>query len=66
MSHPAYVPIDRKFALNLKEASAYFGVGEKKLRSLVAEHSELFVQNGVKILVKREMFENFLANCTSI
>lgn len=64
--HQINLPIDRKFALNIKEAAVYFGVGEKKLRSLMAEHSELFIQNGVKVLVKRRKFEDFLTSVTAI
>lgn len=66
MDHLIDIPIEHKFALNIKEASAYFGVGEKKLRSIMTEHNELFIQNGVKVLVKRKKFEDFLASVTTI
>lgn len=62
------VQIKDKFCLSISEASKYFGIGEKKLRQLVAENldSGFVIQNGVKILIKRERFEGFLNDISSI
>lgn len=66
MSRQTEVPIERKFMLNIEEAIAYFGIGEKKLRSILADHNELCIQNGTKYLVKRTLFEEFLTKTTTI
>ena len=57
-----------KFCLTIEEASEYFHIGQKKMRQLASEHmdSGIFVQNGVKVLVKRKRFETFLDDVTSI
>ena len=62
------VQIKDKFCLTIEEASAYFNIGEKKLRKIVSDNldSGFIIQNGVKFLVKRKKFENFLDDLTSI
>lgn len=62
------VDIKDKFCLTIEEACEYFHIGQKKMRQLVSEHvnSGLFVQNGVKVLVKRQRFESFLDSITSL
>ena len=62
------VQIKDKFCLTIEEASAYFNIGEKKLRKIVADNldSGFIIQNGVKFLVKRKQFEKFLDDLTSI
>lgn len=62
------VPVWEKFALTIQEAAIYFNIGEKKLRKLTDEHwDDGFVfQNGTKVLIKREKFEKFLNEITSI
>lgn len=61
-------PIADKFALTLEEASAYFGIGTSKLRTLTDEKQcEPYVLwNGSKRLIKRKAFEGFLAQQYSI
>ena len=56
------VRICEKYALTVTEAAAYFGIGEKKLRSMIENYSHmgLFIQNGVKYMIKRQKFEAFL------
>jgi excisionase family DNA binding protein len=56
------VRICEKYALTVTEAAAYFGIGEKKLRSMIEDynHLGLFIQNGVKYMIKRKKFETFL------
>ena len=62
------VRICEKYALTVTEASAYFGIGEKKLRSMIEEYSHrgLFIQNGVKYMIKRQKFEAFLNEAYAI
>ncbi len=55
------VPISEKYTLTIKEAAAYFNIGEKQFRSL----SELYRESAVllvgkKVLIKREKFERLL------
>ena len=61
------VRICEKYALTVAEAAIYFEIGEKKLRSMIEEynHLGLFIQNGVKFMIKRQKFEAFL-NDTSV
>ena len=44
------------------------GIGEKKLRRLVNDNLDtgFVIQNGVKILIKRQRFEQFLNELSSI
>ena len=62
------VRICEKYALTVAEAAAYFEIGEKKLRSMIEEygHLGLFIQNGVKYTIKRQKFEAFLNEATTI
>lgn len=62
------VPISEKFSLTIAEASEYFNIGDKKLRRIINDNidSGLYIQNGVKILIKRKKFEEYLNNLTSI
>lgn len=62
------VPIYRKYALTIKEAVAYFGIGERKLRKLVDanEFADWFLMNGAKILIKRKQFEKYLDEASCI
>ena len=43
------VQIKDKFCLTIEEASAYFNIGEKKLRKIVSDNldSGFIIQNGV-------------------
>ena len=56
------VPIYCKHCLTVEEASAYFGIGEKVLRRFIKEHPDepYWLYNGVKVLIKREAFGNYL------
>ena len=68
MTDDKQVQIKDKFCLTIEEASAYFNIGEKKLRKIVSDNldSGFIIQNGVKFLVKRKQFEKFLDDLTSI
>ena len=53
----------KKYMLTVDEAVQYFGIGEKKIRSLIAENMNteycFTVQVGNKSLINRQKFENF-------
>lgn len=62
------VPLWHKYTLTITEASEYFNIGEKKLRQMVQENStaDFLLNNGVKVLIKRTKFEQFLDETCSI
>ena len=64
------VPIWEKYMLTVDEAVQYFGIGEKKMRMLIAENINtdycFTVQIGNKSLINRQKFENFLNQTTSL
>ena len=63
------VPIWERFLLTIKEASLYFNIGENKLYRLVNDYIDsdykFVVQNGSRLMIKREKFEKFLNDTTS-
>lgn len=62
------VPLWEKYTLTIAEASQYFGIGEKKLRQMVQENdtADFLLNNGVKVLIKRVKFEQFIDETCSI
>lgn len=61
------VPIWEKVNLTIKEAAAYFGIGEKKLLELTNDDNCPYVlYNGNKRLIKRKPFEKYLEATYSI
>jgi hypothetical protein len=60
--------ICQKYNLTVAEASDYFGIGEKKLRQIVDQNptADYVLYNGVKILIKRRKFEEFIDETNSI
>lgn len=68
MSCEKQVQIKDKFCLTIDEAAEYFNIGEKKLRKIVADYmdSGFVIQNGVKVLIKRKRFEDFLEDITAL
>lgn len=62
------VQVKDKFCLTIDEASECFNIGEKKLRQIVADNinSGFVIQNGVKILIKRRRFEDYLEEMTAL
>lgn len=61
------VPIAQKLNLTIPEASALFGIGEKKLYALTNDESCKFVLFvGNKRLIKRKPFEAFISTAYSI
>ncbi len=62
------VPVWEKYTLTIQEASAYFNIGESKLRRFLSEHQEekYILMNGTKVLVKRKQFEKIIDELGSI
>lgn len=62
------VPICQKYTLTIKEAAAYFCIGEKKLRQIVAENeiAPFVLMNGNRIQIKRRLFEQYIDETTVI
>ena len=62
------VPVWEKYALNLKEAVQYFGIGERKLQMIADENRDtgIVIYNGVKLLFKRQKFEQWLDETNAI
>lgn len=62
MNEENIVPVWKKYTLTIKEASEYFNIGEKKLRQLIQENNtaDFILTNGVKVLIKRVKFEEFI------
>ena len=57
----ASIPVWRKFALDINEASEYFGIGQTILRDIVRQHGDSFViRVRKKILIDRQAFEEYL------
>ncbi len=56
------LPWWQKYTLTLNEAQEYFGIGYKKLKLFVQEHSDadFVLWNGNRALIKREQFEKYM------
>ena len=66
MAEEIGISVKDKFCLTIEEASSYLGTEEKNLRKLVNSNAGFVIQNGLKILIKRQRFEQFLDNLSSI
>jgi len=62
MNKENHVPVWLKYTLTIAEASEYFNIGEKKIRQIIQENStaDFILTNGVKVLIKRVKFEQFI------
>ena len=63
------IRIKDKYALTIKEASEYFGIGEARLYMLASEHSEaddFAFMKGRHYMIIREEFERYLHEVSSI
>lgn len=62
------VPIWERYTLTIEEAAAYFRIGEKKLRQLVAEDetAPFILMNGNRIQIKRHLFEEYIDAATAV
>lgn len=62
------VPLSQKFSLNVEEAAAYFGIGERRLRQMAYEHldDDFVLEIGSHIRFKRALFEAFLNKTSTV
>ena len=62
------VPIWQRYTLTIEEAAAYFRIGEKKLRQIVAEDeaAPFVLMNGNRIQIKRRLFEQYIYAATAV
>lgn len=64
------VPIWEQFLLTIQEASMYFNIGVNKMHRIANEYLEsdynFVVQNGSRTMIKRQKFEDFLNQTSSI
>ena len=62
------VSIADKYSLSIQEAAEYYGIGEKRLRSIVAEHynAPFILEIGSHQRIKRRLFEEFLDQATAV
>ena len=58
---------EEKYTLSVKEASAYFNIGIKKMRKLAEENLGNFaLRNGKRYLIIRTKLEEYLCNNSTI
>lgn len=62
------LPLNQKYSLNVEEAAAYFGIGERRLRQMAYEHldDDFVLEIGSHIRFKRALFEAFLNKTSAI
>lgn len=62
------VPIWEKYSLTVAEASEYYGIGEKRLRSIINENvnADFILEIGTHIRIKRKLFEDFLDQAMAV
>lgn len=62
------IPIWKRYALTIPEASTYYHIGENKLRMIADEQPEadFIIMNGNRVLIKRQKFEQYLDQATVV
>lgn len=62
------VPIWEKYSLSVEEAAEYYGIGEKRLRGIAAEHyNDGFILSvGTHVRFKRRLFEEYLDMASAV
>ena len=61
------VPVPDKFLLTIKEATAYFSIGEKKMRRLAEDNLGTYaVFSGNRYLVIRPKFEEYICKSSTL
>lgn len=68
MKESNIVPLYKKYALTINESVHYYGIGETKLRELIRKNpcAPFLMYNGIKVLIKRVKFEEFLDDLTYV
>lgn len=62
------IPFWKQFTLTVPEASAYFRIGENKLRRIISENNDadFILWNGNRAQIKRTLFEEYIEKCSLI
>lgn len=62
MSDCEDVPIWMKYTLSIQEAANYYGIGEKRLRQLIADKpmADYVLEIGSHVRIKRKLFEQYI------
>lgn len=62
------IPLYERYVLTVTEAAEYYHIGEAKLRKIAEDHPEadFIILNGNRLLFKRQKFEKFLDNATTV
>lgn len=62
------IPIWEKYSLSIPEAAEYYGIGEKRLRAIAAEHAGdgFIIEIGSHIRFKRRLFEEYLDKTVAV
>ena len=62
------VPIHRKYGLTVNEAADYFGIGEKTIRRIIADHpdADVAIYIGVRLIIKRKKLAKFLNSLSAV
>lgn len=62
------IKMSEKYALSIYEAAAYFNIGEKRLRKLIADdpNATWILWNGSHVYIKRKLFETKLDAANAI
>ena len=61
------MPVCEKYMLTIREASAYFNIGIKKMRRLAEDNTGRFaVFSGNRYLIIRTKFEKFVEECSAL
>jgi hypothetical protein len=62
------VPVSERYTLSIEEAAVYYGIGQKRLRYLIADDptADYLIAVGNRTRFKRRKFEEYLDNATCI
>ncbi len=68
MNNTYSIPVWEKYTLSIEEASAYFRIGEHKLRNFINENrnADYLLWNGNRVQIKRVKFKKCVDNLESI
>ena len=62
MNKSTQIPFCERYTMSVEEASAYFRIGENKLRKLISENNDAdyILWNGNRPQIKRKKFEEYV------
>lgn len=62
------IPFWEQYTLTIEEASAYFRIGENKLRRIIGENkdADFILWNGNRAQIKRMIFEKYIDQCSLV